>query len=328
MNAGDNAPLVSAVVTTYRRPPLAKRAIESALAQDYTSLEIIVVEDGSDSDLPNWLRARRRPDLHYLRHESNRGLAAARNSGWRQSQGQYVAFLDDDDLWKPEHISAQLACWTEAHREQIEKLGVVYCGIETHFCGRSFIALAHPTNRGNLAESITQWGIHSLSSTGLFLRVALEAIGGFDETLSSCIDDDIWMQLATAGYHADYVDRPLVISWEQRQQERMTSDVEQRLAGVQQFVDKWRPTFVEWWGEHQGERFARRYYARVIAALAARKVAAGRFRQAKQAASAVFAHNGNLLSSTLTLGRATGAALAYRLLPDPILAQLRRLLIE
>lgn len=327
MNARDNAPLVSAVVTTYRRPQLAKRAIESALAQDHAPLEVIVVEDGSQSDLPGWLEAQR-PQIHYLRHESNRGLAAARNSGWKRSCGKYVAFLDDDDLWKPERISAQLARWIEVDQAHRERLGVVYCGIETHFCGRSFVTLAHPSNRGNLAESIAKRGIHSLSSTGLFLRAALEAVGGFDEMLSSCIDDDIWMQLAAAGYHADYVDLPLVISWEQRQQKRMTSDVEQRLAGVQQFVDKWRPTFVEWWGEHQGERFARRYYARVIAALAARKVAAGRFRQAKQAASAALSHNGNLLSSTLTLGRATGAALAYRLLPDPVLALLRRLLIE
>ncbi len=94
-------PLVTAVVTTYNRPQLVQRAIKSVLSQTYEPLEIILVEDGSDSGVGAWLQEERLEHIHYICHEENRGLAAARNTGLKLSHGTYIAYLDDDDEEPP-----------------------------------------------------------------------------------------------------------------------------------------------------------------------------------------------------------------------------------
>ena len=80
MNASKRKPLVTVVVTTYNRPEMVHHAIQSVLAQTYEPLEIIIVEDGSDSGLEAWLQEKCFTQIRYIRHEKNQGLAAARNT--------------------------------------------------------------------------------------------------------------------------------------------------------------------------------------------------------------------------------------------------------
>ncbi|MDR9432101.1 MAG: glycosyltransferase family 2 protein, partial [Natronomonas sp.] len=93
-------PLVTAAVTTYDRYDSAKRAVESVLDQTYEEIELVVVEDGTGSGIGDWLDAEG-IDARYIRHDANRGLAAARNTAIAASRTDYIAFLDDDDEWKP-----------------------------------------------------------------------------------------------------------------------------------------------------------------------------------------------------------------------------------
>ena len=72
---------VSAILTTYQRADLAKRALHSIFGQTWTPEEIIVVEDAGESDLEDWIADLGRDDIKFIRHESNKGLAAARNTG-------------------------------------------------------------------------------------------------------------------------------------------------------------------------------------------------------------------------------------------------------
>ena len=90
-------PLVSVVIPTYSREKKLIRAIESVLHQTYPYVEIIVVDDNPRRDLSNVVPAVDR--LSLINHESNKGVAGARNSGIAASNGQYIAFLDDDDTW-------------------------------------------------------------------------------------------------------------------------------------------------------------------------------------------------------------------------------------
>jgi glycosyltransferase involved in cell wall biosynthesis len=101
------APLVSVVVPTYNRAHLLPETLESIFAQTYPELEVIVVDDGSQDDTAGAI-ARFCDRIAYLRQE-NRGLAAARTAGQRRARGEYVAWLDSDDLWNPEKIALQVA---------------------------------------------------------------------------------------------------------------------------------------------------------------------------------------------------------------------------
>ena len=93
--------LITAVVTTYKRSELAKRAITSIITQTHPKTEILVIEDGSKTGLCNWIKNNIPVEIRYYNNERNKGLAASRNWGINNAKGEYIAFLDDDDEWKP-----------------------------------------------------------------------------------------------------------------------------------------------------------------------------------------------------------------------------------
>src|SRR5215217_2853327 len=106
-------PLVSVVIPCYNQAHFLGEAIESALAQSHPNFEVVVVNDGSTDDTAEV--AARYPRVRYLR-QKNRGLSAARNTGLRHSEGEYVVFLDADDRLLPEALKTGLKC-LKAHSE-------------------------------------------------------------------------------------------------------------------------------------------------------------------------------------------------------------------
>ena len=108
MNSGAKGkPTVSVVITTYNDIEFLIEAIDSVLAQTYTDYEIIVVDDGSTIDSKTKLE----PYMHVINYlyKENGGVASARNAGIKASKGQYLAFLDSDDLWFPKKLELQIA---------------------------------------------------------------------------------------------------------------------------------------------------------------------------------------------------------------------------
>lgn len=104
-------PLVSVVVPTFNRAYCLERTLASALAQTYRAVEVLVIDDGSTDQTRELVRARSERDsrLKYF-YQDNRGVSAARNHGIRVATGDYVAFLDSDDVWKPWKLELQIAC--------------------------------------------------------------------------------------------------------------------------------------------------------------------------------------------------------------------------
>ncbi|WP_172825495.1 glycosyltransferase [Geobacter sp. DSM 9736] len=109
-------PLVSVIVPTYNRPHLLPEALRSILDQKYSNIEIIVVNDAGE-DVER-LVSSISPDIVYLRHDRNKGLAAARNTGIRHARGKYIAYLDDDDLFYPDHVGT-LVEFLERNNSQV-----------------------------------------------------------------------------------------------------------------------------------------------------------------------------------------------------------------
>lgn len=104
----NHEPLVSVIIPTYKRAALVPRAIESVRRQTYRNIEILVVDDGSPDNTTSVVQAIPDSRIRYLRHETNKGLPAARNTGIRAAIGEFIAFLDDDDEWREEKLEKQL----------------------------------------------------------------------------------------------------------------------------------------------------------------------------------------------------------------------------
>jgi glycosyltransferase involved in cell wall biosynthesis len=100
--------LVSVIIPTYNRGDLVSRAIASVIAQTYQNLEIIVVDDASKDDIAQAIAHIDDPRLRSIRHETNLGGSAARNTGIKAALGEFVAFLDSDDTWLPHKLQCQL----------------------------------------------------------------------------------------------------------------------------------------------------------------------------------------------------------------------------
>ena len=103
-------PTVSIIIPTYNRAHLIGRAIQSVLNQTYQNFEIIVVDDGSTDNTEEMIKEFQKHDkrIKYIRHEKNRGGAAARNTGIKVARGEYIAFQDSDDEWLPEKLEKQM----------------------------------------------------------------------------------------------------------------------------------------------------------------------------------------------------------------------------
>src|SRR5918993_498800 len=99
---------VSVVVPTRNRSRLLASTLRSVLVQRGVELEVIVVDEGSTDNTPEMLAALDDPRVRVLRHDVPRGLSAARNRGADEARGEWVAFVDDDDLWAPEKLVSQL----------------------------------------------------------------------------------------------------------------------------------------------------------------------------------------------------------------------------
>jgi glycosyltransferase involved in cell wall biosynthesis len=317
----DSTPLVSLVLTTYQRPEMAKRAVESMISQTYENTEVIVVEDAGDTSIREWIKENH-DEITFIRNDHNQGLAAARNIAIDVSSGKCIAFLDDDDEWYPTKTEKQVQ---EAERLLPEhNLGVVYCGVEDYFEFESRKQIRLPKNEGRLRKEIMTKGARTLSSSHLFLREALLEVGGFDESLPSSIDHDIWMKLAVGGYEVGTVKEPLVIKRHSDDREEITSDPNARIEGVRKYTKKWRPTYKKWFGSHEGNKHVNKYFADVVGRLTVRKAFTLELGDCANGVVALFTHNPRNPYNLYYLAKHGVVVGGSRLLPKPIKRMIKK----
>jgi glycosyltransferase involved in cell wall biosynthesis len=195
--------LVSVVIATYNSRRFIGEAVESVLSQTYQPIEIIVVDDGSTDGTNEELQ----PFKERIRYlvQANQGPAAARNHGIRAAQGEYVAFLDADDLWAPSKIEKQVAAM-----EKSAQVGVVHCGmLRTNVqSGVTELCLSDTDRRGDLRQKLLLRN-RLATSTVLARCTCFEKAGLFDESLPQAEDWDLWIKISRH-FEFDYVAEPLV----------------------------------------------------------------------------------------------------------------------
>ncbi|MFC6718694.1 glycosyltransferase family 2 protein [Natrialbaceae archaeon GCM10025810] len=199
-------PLVSVIIPTYDRPEMLVEAVESVVAQDYPSLELIVVDDGSSSPAEEALSGVV-PDgfaFRCLRHETNRGANAARTTGIREANGDVLAFLDDDDRWKPEKIGIQVSALRD------DDIGVAIVGQEftTKHGERTTIQL--PDVDPAATESLLGNAVAGPFSTIAVEASVVEETGPPDERFPAWQDRE-WLLRLSRHCRFESIRRPLVV---------------------------------------------------------------------------------------------------------------------
>jgi glycosyltransferase involved in cell wall biosynthesis len=193
----DSAPLVTVIVPTYNRADLIGETLESIAAQTFTDWECLVIDDGSTDDTRAVVEgfSAREPRFRYVWQE-NASAASARNHGIRLARGKYIAFVDSDDLFTPDRLEWQVKA-AEADPELVLVYGHTYnfrTGQEDK--GRLYLA--------DLPSRPTGWAFEDLICCSsiyapLVRTETIRELGGFDTSLPSAEDWDMWIRLSKRG---------------------------------------------------------------------------------------------------------------------------------
>ena len=189
---------VTVVIPAFDATPHLARSIESALEQTRPPEEILVVDDGSTDGSAD-LADSYGPPVRVVRHDRNRGLATARNTGIRNATGALIALLDADDRWLPEKLERQLALLDASP----SNVGVVFC-LTRIICpnGSAWVDCADvppPDSdpHGFLRSLLVKNAVSGSGCSPLIRRDLLLRNGGYNETLRTCEDWDLWLRLAS-----------------------------------------------------------------------------------------------------------------------------------
>jgi glycosyltransferase involved in cell wall biosynthesis len=199
-------PDVSVIIPTRERLDFLRVALRSVLDQTFSNLEAIVVDDGSVTDIRPTLRAFDDGRIRYFRHELNRGEAGARNTGILNARGDYLAFLDDDDEWRPDKLQLQLDLFTRSSRD----VGCVYGGYEAVRAADGRVLYdRRPSWRGDLSSALMRKNVVGPPSTVVLTRECIERVGLCDESIAYGVDYDLWIRVAQR-YRFECVDDVVV----------------------------------------------------------------------------------------------------------------------
>jgi len=180
---------VSVIIPTFNRPRLLPRSVESALRAG-PDVEVIVADDASCDETASVCKTLR--DIKYVRLDSNHGVAGARNAGLRASTGEYLSFLDDDDLRLPNSIDAQVNL-LEAQPDAGMIYGRALYGDEQ--CLPKGGSYPDECPQGDIFWQVMQWNFVPCL-TVIFRRACLERVGLLDESAAGVDDWDLWVRIA------------------------------------------------------------------------------------------------------------------------------------
>ncbi|MFN7948472.1 MAG: glycosyltransferase [Blastocatellia bacterium] len=196
---------MTVVIPNYNYARYLSSTIDSALNQTWARIEVIVVDDGSKDGSQKILDSYG-SKIRWFRQD-NQGVSAARNRGAKEGNGELIAFLDADDLWLPTKLIRQIERFLDD-----PALGLVHCGIIEFNDKDEDMATRMEGLEGWIANDLLllqQPVVHGIGSSGLVLRDAFDAVGGFDPRLSTSADWDFCYRVARQ-YRVGGVAEPLV----------------------------------------------------------------------------------------------------------------------
>ena len=183
--------MISVIIPTHNYKKYIGEAISSVLRQTYTDYEIIVVDDGS-TDGTGEIIEKNFPDVRYF-YIPNQGVSRARNYGIRRARGEFIAFLDADDLWLPQKLEKQLKVF-DVDRE-LMMVFTEHRAFDTNGIREATFLKKERLMKGDVVKNIFLYS-HVALPTVMVRRNAFQEIGYFEENLITAEDDNLWMRIA------------------------------------------------------------------------------------------------------------------------------------
>lgn len=179
------------IIPTRDRWARLRRTLETAFAQQEVTVEVIVVDEGSTDGTAEGLRGLAHPELRVIHNERPLGQAAARNRGIEAARGEWLAFLDDDDLWAPRKLRRQIDAARAA------AAGFAYASAVVVDDGFHALELYEAPPADELRRLLVSGNALPAGASNVVTRADLVAgVGGFDERLNQLADWDLWIRLA------------------------------------------------------------------------------------------------------------------------------------
>ena len=197
--------LVSVIVPVFNRQDYVVETIESIVNQTYKNIELIIINDGSTDDSEKVIRdfQTRYPDVINLINQKNQGQVKARNNGLKEARGEFIAFLDSDDVWLADKIEKQVSLFKD-------EIGLVYSGVQYIDAQGAVIGEERCDHsiRGSVYEALLVKN-RMTGGTVIVKSEALKKVGLFDEALKAAENWDLWLRI-TKLYKVDFVDEALL----------------------------------------------------------------------------------------------------------------------
>jgi glycosyltransferase involved in cell wall biosynthesis len=256
---------VSVIVPTRNRRELLPTTLCSALGQRGVDLEVLIIDDASDDDTAAVAHALADGRVRVIRLDTPSGVSMARNRGVAAARGEWLAFLDDDDLWAPDKLARQLAAARESGRDWAYTGGVV-------FLGDRIVRAQVPLPPDAMVKTLLRYDAIPGGGSNVIMRRALwPHTGPFDTQLRSGEDWEMWIRLAKHGIPA-WVCAPLVAK--RLHSTNATLDTSEIINGSR-YIERLHDIHADWGILHQWmghlslrvghRRAALRHFARAVA---------------------------------------------------------------
>lgn len=196
---------VSVVIPAYNSMAYLPETIANVLQQTYPDFEVVVVNDGSTDNTAEWISQIDDPRIRLI-SQTNLGLAGARNTGIREAKGEYLAFLDADDLWESTKLAEQVTVLDNHPEVGLVCTWVTYVDENGNSTGR----VVQNHHEGHIWQQLTQRNFVESGSVAMVRRECFAKCGVFDCNLGSFVEDwDMWLRIAQY-YPFKVVKKPLV----------------------------------------------------------------------------------------------------------------------
>lgn len=201
-------PKVSVICIVYNSMVYLPRTVASVLAQTFTDFELIIVNDGSSDNVVEWVSSLEDPRIKLIT-QVNKGIPGARNTGIEHARGEYLAFLDGDDLWAPIKLKKQVQCLDER-----PKVGLVNCFIKYKYIDafdKVISKIVQTDGDGEVWKGVVVENYIRDGSVPMIRRSCFDKVGVFstDPDVGWCDDWDMWIRIAKH-YHFALIKEPLV----------------------------------------------------------------------------------------------------------------------
>lgn len=227
---------VSVIIPTHNRGNDIKKSIYSVINQTFRPYEIIIVSDGSTDNTKQVVSKIQEEynNIYFYEYFPNMGANHARNYGINKSNGNIIAFLDDDDEWLENKLEKQINCFT-----QNQSIGLVYTGVYNIYLDDNITYISLPKHYKDIRKEILFHNIISTTSTVCVKKDVLLKVGAFDENLPALQDYDLWIRICQK-YYIYGIQEPLINYYNKRKtRNQISSNTENYFKAIEYISKKY-----------------------------------------------------------------------------------------